>query len=189
MLSHRAFASSRATGSPTLGRIAATGCLLLSCAAAGCFPSYAFRGTGSLEKSGQPSAQLASQVAAVNSCHDDNGPYSLLVIGDDCRIEGTGDRVYFQPEPGGLCTLSFPDGRHELRVTDANARYTGPGYYLEVTLGGDETQTGEHVVYRFRGNAMAPSTDPSRCDRAHATITQTKKSAAKPDPQGENISR
>ncbi len=101
--------------------------------------------------------------------------FSVLSVGDRCIIRGAGAGDGFRADSGATCTLVFAEGPRTLRVTDLSVRYgvTGSGpflktrsdpSYLQVTLGGDDTTSGVHAVYRFSGTSVG-SDDPSAfCD-------------------------
>jgi hypothetical protein len=151
--------------------------LLAGCVAA---PS-GYAGTGSLSVSGSTTQPLlASHSVHFGSCRDPGDPYnplmgfSIVTIGDACVMDGTGEPSEFRADPGTVCTLTFSDRPHPIRVTDFAARFgvtsvvSGRTYidpnYLQVELGGDDAATGTHVLYRFSGNASTDAPWTTACD-------------------------
>jgi hypothetical protein len=93
-------------------------------------------------------------------------------------MDGTGAPSDFHADPDSVCTLTFPDGPHAIRVTDFAARYgvtsfvTGRTYvdpnYIQVELGGDDAATGTHVLYRFSGTASTDTQWKTSCEAEQA---------------------
>lgn len=140
-----------------------------------------YAGTGSLSVSGATSQPLlASHSVRFRYCGDPGEAhttlpaFSIVSIGDTCLMDGTGGPSDFRADPGTVCTLTFPDGPHAIRVTDFAARFgvtsfiSGRTYvdpnYIQVELGGDDAATGTHVLYRFSGNASADGRPAASCD-------------------------
>jgi hypothetical protein len=93
-------------------------------------------------------------------------------------MDGTGGPSDFHADPDTVCTLTFPDGPHAIRVTDFAARYgvtsfvTGRTYvdpnYIQVELGGDDAATDTHVLYRFSGTASTDTQWTTSCEAEQA---------------------
>jgi hypothetical protein len=168
-----------------MGSGACFGVLLagVSVLAAGCVgvPS-GYAGNGSLSVSGSTTQPLlAFHSVRFGSCRDPrylqdeySTGFSIVTIGDACTMDGTGGPTDFHADPGTICTLTFPDGPHAIRVTDFAARFgvtsyvTGRTYvdpsYIQMELGGDDPATGTHVLYRFAGNASTDGQWTTSCD-------------------------
>jgi hypothetical protein len=150
---------------------------------AGCaLGSNGYAGTGSLSVSGSATQPLlAFHSVHFDWCREPGTPeqegylgFSIVTIGDGCVMVGTGGVSEFHADPGTVCTLTFPDGPHAIRVTDFAARFgvtsfaSGRTYldpnYVEVALGGDDDATRTHVLYRFSGNASADVKSTVSCD-------------------------
>jgi hypothetical protein len=165
--------------------IAAIG-LSIALACAGCSQTMsAYRGTGSLQTSGSDSADLASQTVVFTPCGDEfradfdrqgqvtamelvSPSFTTLSIGSECTLDGVGSGNAFVADAGGICTLVFSDGPRSLRVTDVTVRYGSAGRYVdptyvEVQVGGDDTQDGRHALYRFSGRSVQTTDQTSRC--------------------------
>jgi hypothetical protein len=158
----------------------------VSASVAGCASGGSFRGTGALSVSGSANQPLlASHAIRFTPCIVYDGTserpvedYSIVTIGDACVMRGTGPIGGFRQDPGTVCTLSFPDGPHAIRVTDFSARFgttsyvTGRAYidesFIQIELGGDDASTRTHVLYRFSGNASDESSSKALCPASPA---------------------
>ena len=174
----------------------------VSVLAAGCVAAPSgYAGTGSLSVSGATTQPLlASHSVRFGSCREPGDPddphmgFSIVTIGDACVMDGAGAPSDFHADPGTVCTLTFPDGPHAIRVTDFAARFgvtsslsgrtlVDPNY-IQVELGGDDAATGTHVLYRFSGNASTdtqwtPSCEAEQTKRARLVTRKTE--VSRPD--------
>jgi hypothetical protein len=195
--------------------------LPLAVGSAACAETGVYRGTGLLEINGAPSAVLGPHAIGFTDCEtappagtlaggpvagspDERCPsghcpaasqyaFTMLAIGDQCIIDGVvGIGGGFQPEAGGICVLTFPDGERRLRVSDAIIRHgeATPGFvapsgalpwfatsgirafsdpaYIEVQLSGVDEGSGQLALYRFFGHFerdVSGARDPQRCAR------------------------
>ena len=151
---------------------------IVLCACA--FPST-YDGTGSLRVSGSPSELLALHHVSFEHCsgtgpHPSVDAFTVLAVGDRCLFFQNDGESSMQPAAEHLCTLVFPEGARTLHVTDSSvghgAAWNAIGEQpeadfsnLRVQIGGDDTTTGQHVVYRFSGSATANPTT-NRCTEA-----------------------
>jgi len=136
-----------------------------------------YEGTGSLLVSGSPNGPLlASHNVSVSTCWfrkpnndeppDVMSPFSVLAIGDTCTLDDLSAGRRLQPVPGTTCALDFGDGKHAVRLTDFSRRYAFAGRiidtsHIDIEMGGDDTTTGRHVLYRFSGSAQMATTEPN----------------------------
>jgi hypothetical protein len=146
-------------------RVIALGAALV----AGCSGPTSYRGTGAIQTSGSASTELATHVVSITTCRGTT--FSSLAIGDQCTIDGSWFRNTFRGDTGTLCTLFFSGGgSRALRVTDATARHgqngrkTDPGY-VEIQIGGSDTESGTQLLYRFSGAAVASGDHTNRCPK------------------------
>ena len=86
----------------------------------------------------------------------------------------------FDADPRRECTLAFADGPHTIRVTDATARFGR--YRAEVRVGGDDVQSGAHMLYTFSGET-AEGVGPAagHCDEQRGLRARARSAAATVD--------
>jgi hypothetical protein len=88
----------------------------------------------------------------------------IVTLGDGCQFFADPYWLVVQPAPGGMCTLTFPDGAHTLRVTDYTfSRTESDARAVAIRVGGDDVTTGRHLLYQFNGSAVPRDEESWRC--------------------------
>jgi hypothetical protein len=118
----------------------------------------------------------------------DPDPFDIVAVGDRCFLTGFSRNGLWSANTRGTCTLNFADGPHTMRITDATVRF-GP-YRGDVRIGGDDVQSGAHMLYTFSGDT-AEGVGPavSHCDeqrRLRAAAIAQSAAAASESPLGKS---
>ena len=176
--------------------LAAAGLPIAACVVlVGCAPSSVitrYGGTGSLQVSGDAAVDLVHQNVAVTTCVGTSNTtegtatsaFSVIHVGNQCRLRGRSSGTTVVAEVGGICTLPTSTGVVHVRVTDAQARigllprYRGVTYdhsSVELLIGGEiEGDDGKpvHVLYRYRGGIDSERDATDWCNEERAAMPQ-----------------
>jgi hypothetical protein len=141
----------------------------------GCHTMWRYEGTGSLQTSGSEAVLLAHHSPAFAHCPSDREAsppvesFSVFSLGEECTLEGTDNHESLKPDPGSVCTVPFAEGPRTLLVTEVVTRWDRPYAQgtrsFSIRIGGDDAESGQHLLYSFFGQLLDSAPAGDLCDR------------------------